>query len=149
MRLLCRAHNQYEAECVFGAGFMSEKREAAQRARAAKAAARMQAAETPARMQAAETPARAAATSARATASSASAAAAVPSSGPSSQPALEPSDDLQSALRTLGYRKDEVRRAAAHCAAFPGASLEAQVRLALRHLMLPHRRVTASAPVAT
>ena len=31
MRLRCRAHNQYEAERVFGAGFMSEKREEAQR----------------------------------------------------------------------------------------------------------------------
>jgi 5-methylcytosine-specific restriction endonuclease McrA len=34
MRLRCRAHNQYEAERAFGAGFMSQKREAA-RARAA------------------------------------------------------------------------------------------------------------------
>src|SRR5438093_13745670 len=30
MRLRCRAHNQYAAECTFGAGFMSEKRRAAQ-----------------------------------------------------------------------------------------------------------------------
>lgn len=29
MRLRCRAHNQYEAECTFGAGFMSAKREEA------------------------------------------------------------------------------------------------------------------------
>jgi hypothetical protein len=29
MRLRCRAHNQYEAERVFGAGFMSRKREEA------------------------------------------------------------------------------------------------------------------------
>jgi hypothetical protein len=33
IRLRCRPHNQYEAECVFGAGFMSEKRAEA-RARA-------------------------------------------------------------------------------------------------------------------
>jgi len=32
VRLTCRAHNQYAAECAFGAGFMSRKREAAQRA---------------------------------------------------------------------------------------------------------------------
>ena len=46
MRVRCRAHNQYAAECTFGAGFMSEKRRAAQlapgrveaRARAAAAA---------------------------------------------------------------------------------------------------------------
>jgi len=29
LRLRCRAHNQYEAECTFGAGFMREKRESA------------------------------------------------------------------------------------------------------------------------
>ena len=34
VRLRCRAHNQYEAECTFGAGFMSQKREAAQAAAA-------------------------------------------------------------------------------------------------------------------
>ena len=34
MRLRCRAHNQYAAECAFGAGFMQEKRDAA-KARAA------------------------------------------------------------------------------------------------------------------
>jgi 5-methylcytosine-specific restriction endonuclease McrA len=28
MRLLCRAHNQYDAECTYGAGFMDEKRQA-------------------------------------------------------------------------------------------------------------------------
>ncbi len=31
IRLRCRAHNQYGAECTFGANFMREKREAAQR----------------------------------------------------------------------------------------------------------------------
>ena len=33
IRLRCRAHNQYEAECAFGAGFMEHKREAARQAR--------------------------------------------------------------------------------------------------------------------
>jgi hypothetical protein len=48
IRLRCRAHNQYEAECVFGAGFMQAKREAAKlaaeeaRARAAIARAEAQ-----------------------------------------------------------------------------------------------------------
>jgi hypothetical protein len=132
MRLLCRAHNQYEAERVFGAGFMSEKREAAQRARAARAAARIQAAvEAPARATASSAPAEA---RARAVAPSAPAAAAERSAGPSRQPSAEPLDDLHVALRRLGYRKDELRRATELCAAFPGASLEEQVRLALRHL---------------
>ena len=34
VRLRCKAHNQYEAEQTFGAGFMSRKREEAQHARA-------------------------------------------------------------------------------------------------------------------
>ncbi len=34
LRLRCRAHNQYEAESTFGAGFMHEKREAARTAAA-------------------------------------------------------------------------------------------------------------------
>jgi len=34
IRLRCRAHNQYEAECAFGVGFMDRKRRAAMEARA-------------------------------------------------------------------------------------------------------------------
>jgi hypothetical protein len=44
MRLRCRAHNQYEAECVFGAGFMRGKRQEA-RDRTAQRQARAQAQE--------------------------------------------------------------------------------------------------------
>ena len=33
IRLRCQAHNLYEAECAFGAGFMASKREAARQAR--------------------------------------------------------------------------------------------------------------------
>jgi len=44
LRLVCRAHNQYEAEVIFGAGFMSQKREEAQRARARAAATELGAA---------------------------------------------------------------------------------------------------------
>jgi len=50
VRLRCRAHNQYEAERVFGAGFISEKRVEARRARvraAAEARARTAAAAEP------------------------------------------------------------------------------------------------------
>jgi hypothetical protein len=44
IRLRCRAHNQYQAECTFGAGFMEQKREESRRVaearrRAAEAAA--------------------------------------------------------------------------------------------------------------
>ena len=35
IRLRCRAHNQYDAECAFGAGFMERKREQAREAAAA------------------------------------------------------------------------------------------------------------------
>jgi len=41
IRLRCRAHNQYGADCVFGAGFMSEKREAARAAAAERRAWRI------------------------------------------------------------------------------------------------------------
>ena len=43
IRLRCRAHNQYDAECAFGAGFMDKKRDDARQA--AMAARRRQAAE--------------------------------------------------------------------------------------------------------
>jgi hypothetical protein len=36
IRLRCRSHNQYDAECTFGAGFMERKREEAREAAAAK-----------------------------------------------------------------------------------------------------------------
>jgi len=42
VRLRCRPHNQYAAECAFGSGFMSHKREEAQRAAATRAAAEVQ-----------------------------------------------------------------------------------------------------------
>ena len=34
IRIRCRTHNQYEAECTFGVGFMEAKREAARLAAA-------------------------------------------------------------------------------------------------------------------
>jgi len=43
IRLRCRAHNQYGAECTFGAGFMSHKRQEARRTKAEARAARVQA----------------------------------------------------------------------------------------------------------
>ena len=52
IRLRCRTHNQFEAECVFGAGFMSEKREAAVRAAAARRAERGREAECEAKVRA-------------------------------------------------------------------------------------------------
>jgi hypothetical protein len=37
MRLRCRAHNQYDEDCTFGAGFMARKRERAREEAAAAA----------------------------------------------------------------------------------------------------------------
>ena len=59
IRLRCRAHNQYEAECVFGAGFMASKREAARLAAAeARARTAAQKAEERARAEAEKDPER-------------------------------------------------------------------------------------------
>jgi len=54
IRLRCRTHNQYEAECVFGAGFMSDKRTEAAATRARAAEARAHAAAERARAEATE-----------------------------------------------------------------------------------------------
>jgi hypothetical protein len=96
IRLRCRAHNQYGAECAFGAGFMREKREAAQRAAEARRL---------------ETEARA---RARATA-----------------------EEVIAPLRSLGFRADEARRAAALCEAIPDAPLELRIRRALTYFHPP------------
>jgi 5-methylcytosine-specific restriction endonuclease McrA len=90
MRLRCRAHHQYEAERTFGAGFMSDKRQGAQRAAAARRAAT-----------AAE---------------------------------QEEERDVVPWLRRLGFRADEVRRAAAFCETTPAATLEGRLRQALLFL---------------
>ena len=117
VRLRCRAHNQYTAECVFGAGFMSGRREEAARARAAARAARSRMAAEP--------------------------------SSAGRPPRGEAGDggderDVIPWLRQLGFRADEARRAAARCDAIPHAPLDERLRLALRHLTPPHRRVAAS-----
>jgi len=59
VRLRCRAHNQYEAECVFGAGFMSEKRAEARARAKARKQAKMRAAAEETQMQGAAAEARA------------------------------------------------------------------------------------------
>jgi 5-methylcytosine-specific restriction endonuclease McrA len=117
VRLLCRAHNQYEAERTFGAGFMSEKREQAQRAAAearthAAAEARAQAREAEAQ---ARTRAAAAESGARAV-------------------AKEQARDVMACLRELGFRAGEARRAVEYCATIPDVTLEERVRAALGFL---------------
>ena len=116
IRLLCRAHNQYEAECVFGAGFMASKREAA---RLAAAEARARAAETHAR--AAEDRARAAREKREKSAAEARAATAE----------KDPERSVVPWLRQLGYKVHEAREAAALCENLPDATLEEKIKVAL------------------
>jgi hypothetical protein len=98
MRLRCRAHNQYDAECTFGVVFIARKR---QQARETAAAAK--------RKQAAE--------------------------------------EVIPYLRTLGFRADESRAAAALCEATPDASLEQRAKLALTYFA--NRRCSrTAAPVS-
>ncbi len=104
MRLRCRAHNQYAAECTFGAGFMRGKREEARcRAEQARAQAQAQApAQGQTEVQAPEEP--------------------------------TSDLDVRPWLCQLGFSAEEVRRGAALCAHIPEAPLEQRVRIALRGL---------------
>jgi hypothetical protein len=89
LRLRCRAHNQYDAECAFGAGFMERKREQAR-----------EAAEEARRRRAAE--------------------------------------EVIPYLRSLGFRADESRAAAALCEKMPEAPLEQRVKVALSYFANRH-----------
>jgi hypothetical protein len=122
MRLRCRAHNQYEAERTYGAGFMQHKREEARRAAAERrtvAQGRVAAERAAAgRREAAER----AAADARASAERAAAA----------ERAAEL--DVIPCLRQLGFRVEEARLAARHCETIPDAPIEERVRTALKFL---------------
>ncbi|HEY6195458.1 MAG TPA: hypothetical protein VI504_10480, partial [Candidatus Eisenbacteria bacterium] len=104
VRLRCRAHNQYGAECTFGAGFMERKREAARcRAAEAKAAADARAkakAEAQAEARARD----------------------------------EDERDVIPWLRALGYSLERARHGWELCAHIPDAPLEERVKTALRGL---------------
>ena len=108
IRLRCRAHNQYGAECTFGAEFMRHKRLGAAEARVAS---------------------KTRAATARAAAARAQAAAAV--QGPA-ETTLDAEDrDVVPWLRALGFSAAEARRAAERCEDIPDASLEERLRVAL------------------
>ncbi len=112
LRLRCRAHNQFEAERTYGAGFMAHKRAESQRRAAATREAKRAhaAAEARAREDAqAQERERAAARQASA-------------------------DEVIPWLRGLGFRADEARRAAACCDTMVDAPIEARVRAALSRL---------------
>ncbi len=116
VRLRCTGHNQYEAERMFGTGFMSDKRGEARcaagaaRTRVAAAQAQARAAESDARAQAAEAQAR------------------------SQLLAKEHSKDVMAGLRELGFRAGEARRAVEFCETLQDATLEERVRAALKFL---------------
>jgi hypothetical protein len=113
IRLRCRAHNQYEAERVFGAGFMRAKQaEAKERAARERAAGERAASERAARESAAASRAGAAVHAALASRRR----------------------DVCAALRSLGFRPDEVRRGFAASECLPCGTLEAQVGAALHIL---------------
>ncbi|MGH7726955.1 MAG: hypothetical protein ACREOU_16145 [Candidatus Eiseniibacteriota bacterium] len=97
MRLLCRTHNQYEAERVFGRAFMSGKRMEAQRIAAEKR--------------------------------------------------IDPQEDVIAALRGLGLRAGEARRAVEKAGVPPSAPLEERLRAALRQRGGRGTHIPAPSPV--
>jgi 5-methylcytosine-specific restriction endonuclease McrA len=110
MRLRCRAHNQYDAECTFGAGFMRGKRlQARSRAPRAEAQARE---DSQAQVQ--------------------------PKCGATAESAS--GLDVVPWLRGLGFSAEQARRGAVLCADIPDAPLEKRVRVAVRGLAPPCAR---------
>jgi hypothetical protein len=132
LRLLCHAHNQYEAERVFGVGFMQGKREDARRAVAGAQVPRPT--EPHAR---ATAEAHAQATAAAHTPTAAAEAEAV---------TRQHTADVQSGLRGLGVRAAEARRAAEYSETLGDVTLEERMRAALRFLYPKARFGARNAP---
>jgi 5-methylcytosine-specific restriction endonuclease McrA len=123
IRLRCRAHNLYEAERIFGAGFMETKREAARQAAADKR-----------ERTAAEKQARAEEQRARAEEKRAHEA-----------EERDPDRSVVPWLRQLGCGLEDAREAADFCATMPPeATIEARIRAALRFLSARRGRSTKS-----
>ena len=113
VRLLCSAHNQYEAERTFGAGFMEMKREAARAA----AAERRERAEAERAEKRARAEAERAAKQVQA------------------EVEKDPDRSVVPWLRHLGCRLEEAREASAYCESLPpGTTIEDRIRAALRFL---------------
>jgi 5-methylcytosine-specific restriction endonuclease McrA len=131
LRLLCRAHNRFEAERVFGKEHVQRQRELAQRVRARdKVAAEVEAERAEARKGLA---AEAGAASEHAPDGLAPEAGIQRAAGRS--PAQQSRhDDIHSALRGLGFSAAEARRGAELADTMPDASLEACVKAALTAL---------------
>ncbi|MEO7868641.1 MAG: HNH endonuclease, partial [Candidatus Eisenbacteria bacterium] len=125
LRLRCRAHNQHEAERVFGAGFMERKRaEARERKREDSRAgdrAREQRAVGDVSVVSHQLVPEPVVSS-------------VPEQVAAQANPRARRDEVVPYLRALGFRVDEAKRGAAMCDAMPGASLEARVRFAISGL---------------
>jgi 5-methylcytosine-specific restriction endonuclease McrA len=120
LRLRCRAHNQYEAERVFGTEFMKRKREETRRAAVKRREEARLAVEK--RREDAEARAGVSEEDAEARARAAEKDAEVEGQ----------IRDVLSALRGLGIRGEQARRAAAHARTLPSATLADRIRAALQ-----------------
>ena len=131
LRLRCRAHNQYEAERVFGTEFMKRKREEARRA----AEQRREDAGARGRTSNEEAEARGSSSNeeaeARGKASNLEAEARARASNEDAE-VEEQIRDVLSALRGLGIRGEQARRAATHARTLPSATLADRIRAALQ-----------------
>lgn len=130
LRLLCQTHNQYEAECAFGSGFINRKREEARSSTTAARARRK--AQTGGANSCDTSPASHATRCTRASTEPAHDAAAAEARGPTVS--KEDLEDVVTCLRQLKFSSDEARRAATFCATLPDISLEARVRRAIGFL---------------
>jgi hypothetical protein len=128
IRLLCRAHNQYEAERVFGDGFMKAKREEARRAAAIRRKAKVSG-DPDVPHKSSEIPP--------------DHDRAVDDAGIA---ARERKLDLINGLRNLGFRADQARCAAERCDCLPDASLEDCFRAVLSRSAPVRGVIHAAAP---
>jgi 5-methylcytosine-specific restriction endonuclease McrA len=139
VRLLCAAHNQYEAERTFGAGFMETRREAAQ---AAAAERRVAAEKKRARAEAER-----AEKHARAEAERAAAQAEREAKRAQTEAEKDPDRSIVPWLKHLGCRLEDARDAAAHCETLPpDSSLEDRIRAALHFLAVRRGRIKSPRP---
>ncbi len=132
IRLRCRVHNQYEAECTFGPEFMAGKREQA-RESAAKANA-IASAKAKAIADASAQAAAGAKASAEAKAHAEARAQAIAEAKAQAAAEAASQKEIIPWLRALGCNAETARRAAARCEGMVGAPLERRVFVACQGL---------------
>jgi hypothetical protein len=136
IRLRCRTHNQLEAERVFGAGFMQQKRDASWRAAEARRCGSPQTSKG-----------RGATDEARSTAADEEARAPA-KANPKSAVTDDHTRDILAGLHQLGVRADLARRAAEIAATLRDATLEERMKVALKALAPKPRPHGASVNVS-